>query len=153
MSEEWFCRSERAQLPLTLHGCLQVEVVRSMQIDMTGENRRKMLQVALQDRISRRTQVIECCLHISGIPDSNDVQQQAQAGRTIELTGEISVGQYPKLPIGDKTRQAMHRFSLVEHASHTASIGFVGKERQNIDGLEHASVFLQATMDEVLVVE
>src|SRR6266851_2569269 len=55
--------------------------------------------------------------------------------------------------IGDKTRQAMHRFSLVEHASYPASIRFVGKERQNIDGLEQASILLQATMDEVLVVE
>src|SRR5512135_2470147 len=38
----------------------------------------------------------------------------------------------------------MHRFSLVEHASYPASIRFVRKKRQDIDGLEQASIFLQA---------
>jgi hypothetical protein len=92
-------------------------------------------------------------LQIPRIPNGNDVQQQAQAGGAIELAGEIAVGQDPKLPICDKTRQAMQRFSLVEHASYPASIGLVGKEGQNIEGLEQAPIFLQATMDEVLVVE
>src|SRR2546421_4921632 len=98
-----------------------------MEVDMTGENRRKMLQVTFQDRIFRRTQVIKRSLHVPGIPNGNNVQQEAQAGCTIELTREITVSQDPKLPIGDQTRQAMHQFSLVEHTSYTASIGFVGK--------------------------
>src|SRR2546430_14875470 len=97
--------------------------------------------------------MIERCLHVSRIPDSNHVQEQAQTGGTIKLAGEIAVGQDPKLSIRDLTGQAMHRFSLVEHASDPASIRLVGKVCQNIDGLEQAPVFLQATMDEVLVVE
>jgi hypothetical protein len=38
------------------------------------------------------------------------------------LTGEIALGQDPKLSIGDLARQAMHRFSQVPHASDAASI-------------------------------
>src|SRR5450755_108987 len=136
MSEELFCRPKRAQLPLPLLRCLQVKVVRPMEIDMTREDRRKMLQIALLYGVFRRTQVIQRSLHVPGIPNSNDIEQQAQTGCPIELAREIAVGQYPKLPIGDKTRQAMHQFSFVKHASYPASIGFVGKERQNIDGLE-----------------
>ena len=120
---------------------------------MTGENWRKVLKVTFQDWVFCRTQVIERSLHVPGIPNSNDIEQETQTGCPVELTGEIAVGQYPKLPIGDKTREAMHRFSLIKHASYPASIGFVGKERQDIDGLEQASIFLQTTMDEVLVVE
>ena len=88
---------------MTLLGCLQVEVVRSMQIDMAREDRRKMLQVALQYRIVRRTQVVERSLHVPGIPHGNDVEQEAETSCSIELAGEIAIGQYPKLPIGDKT--------------------------------------------------
>ena len=99
-----------------------------------------MLQVALQDRVVRRMQVVERSLHVPGIPNGNDVKQEAETGCLIELAGEIAIGQYSKLPIGDKTRQAMHCFSFVEHASYPASIGFVGKERQDIDGLEQASI-------------
>src|SRR5690348_4862920 len=134
MSEKWFCRPQRAQLPLPLLRCLQVEVVRPMEIDVTRENRRKMLQVALLYVVFCRTQVIQRSLHVPGIPNSNDIEQQAQTGCPIELAREIAVSQYPQLSIGDQTRQAMHQFSLVEHASYTASIGLVGKERQNIDG-------------------
>ena len=71
--------------------------------------------------------MIERSLHVPSIPNGNDVQQEAQAGGTIELTGEIAVRKSPKLPIGDKTRQAMHQFSQVSHASHAAAIGLVGK--------------------------
>src|SRR5438105_4167433 len=103
-----------------------------MQIDVTGENRGKIFQVAFEDRVPSRTQLIERNLHVPGIPNGNDIEQKAQTGCPIELAGQITVGQYPKLPIGDKTRQAMHCFTLVEHESDTASIWFVGKERQNI---------------------
>src|SRR5258708_26772146 len=124
-----------------------------MQIDMTRENWRKMFQIAFLYGVSRRTQMIERRLHVPSIPNGNHVEQEAETGCPIKLAGQIAIGQYPKLPIGDQTRQAMHGFSLVEHASYPASIRFVGKERQDIDGLEHASIFLQATMDEIFVVE
>jgi len=102
-----------------------------MQIDMTGENRRKMLQVTFQDQVSRRPQVIKCSLHVAGIPNSNDVEQEAQTGGAIELTGEIAVGQDPKLSVGDKACQAMHQFSLVEQASHASSVWLAEKARQD----------------------
>src|SRR5579859_2497147 len=47
----------------------------------------------------------------------------------------------------------MHRFALIEHTSDPAAVWFVGKVGQDIDGFEHAPVFLQTTMYEVLVVE
>ena len=40
-----------------------------MQIDVGRDDRRQMLQVTLQDRISRRAEMIERRLHIAGIQD------------------------------------------------------------------------------------
>jgi hypothetical protein len=99
-------------LPLRLLGCLQVEVMRPVQIDMAEEDRGKMIQTTLLHSICRRAQAIKCSRYISGILDGNHVEQQAQAGGAIELIGEISVGQYLELPIGGITCQAMNRLSL-----------------------------------------
>ena len=79
---------------------------------MGRSDRREMLQVAVLDGVAGGAQVIKRCLHVAGIPDRNDVEQQAQAGRAVELTGKIAIGEHAALSIGDIARQAMDRFSI-----------------------------------------
>jgi len=84
-----------------------------------------MLQVAFLDRIASSSQVIERGLHIAGIPGGNNIQQKTQAGCAVELTGEIEIGEHTTLSVGDITDQTMHRFPLIEHASHAAAVWLV----------------------------
>ena len=79
---------------------------------MGRDNRRQMLQVTVLDRIPGSSQMIECALHIARIPGSNDIEQEAQAGCTVELTREIAIGEHPALPISDIAGQAMDCFSI-----------------------------------------
>jgi hypothetical protein len=71
-----------------------------------------MLQVTVLDGIAAGSQVIERRLHIAGIPDGNDIEQETQAGRAVELTGEIAIGEDTTLPIGEIAGQAVDCLSI-----------------------------------------
>ncbi|SRR5216683_7135150 len=97
----------------------------AMQVDMGGGNRRQMLQVTVLDQIAGGSQVIERRLHIARIPGGNDIEEKAQAGCAVELTGKIAIGEDAALPISNIASQAMDCLSLIEHAPDPASMGFV----------------------------
>src|SRR6266699_2621507 len=124
-----------------------------MQVNMGGGNRRQMFQVTVLNRIASGSQVIERGLHVAGIPGGNNIEQETQTGGAVELTGKIAIGEHTTLPVGDITDQTMHRFPLIEHTPHLTPMRLVREKREHIDGVQDASVFLQSTMDQVLVVE
>src|SRR5258708_6914507 len=112
-----------------------------------------MLQVTLLDGIAGGSQVVERGLHVAGIPGCDDVQQKTQAGCAVELTGKIAIGEHPALSIGDVAGQAMDSLSFIEHTPHLTPMRLVREKREHIHGVQDASVFLQSTMDQVLVIE
>ena len=71
-----------------------------------------MFQITVLDWIPAGSQVIECRLHVARIPDGNTIEEKAQAGRAIELTGEITIGEHAALPIGHLARQAVDCLSI-----------------------------------------
>lgn len=82
-----------------------------------------MAQILVVHRVARLGQMIKRGLHVAGFPHPNHVQQEAQAGGAIQLTRNIVVGERPVLPMGQVSRQTVHRFALVEHASHAVAVG------------------------------
>ena len=112
-----------------------------------------MLQIALLNYIPGGSQVIECRLHVARIPDGDDIEQEAQTGRAVELTGEIAIGEHATLPIGDIASQTVDRLSLIEHTPDLAPMRLVRNEGEHVDRAEDTPVFLQSTMDQVLVIE
>ncbi len=71
-----------------------------------------MLQVTVLHPKADGAQMIKRRLHVAGIPDGDDIEQETQAGSAVELTGKIAIGEHAALPLGDIAGQAMNCFPV-----------------------------------------